>query len=222
MKKWLASSLLIFVWVVAGIGSPQAPRTTSIGGRDRLLIDEGWRFKKGDAPGAPAPTRADLLPWLLPTSKPFIKDPGKRHSRPAGRFGQDLPHVRPEFDDSAWRAIDLPHDWGIEGPFSAEGRGDTGRLPFYGVGWYRKAIDIPAADVGRSFFLDVDGAMSHAAVWLNGEFVGGWPYGYASWRVDLTAYVKPGARNVLAIRLDNPPNSSRWYLAAESIAMSGW
>jgi beta-galactosidase len=211
VKRWLASAVLLFAWLVAGSGSPQAPRTAPAGGRERLLIDEGWRFKKDDAGGVPAPTRADLQPWLLPTSNQFIEDPQQRHTRPQGRFGQHLPYVQLDFDDSAWRAIDLPHDWGIEGRFSPEGRGDTGRLPFYGVGWYRKTLDIPADDAGRSFFLDVDGAMSHAAVWLNGELVGGWPYGYASWRVDLTAYVKPGARNVLAIRLDNPPNSSRWY-----------
>ena len=60
-------------------------------------------------------------------------------------------------------------------------------------------------------FLDVDGAMSYAAVWLNGRLIGGWPYGYSSWRVNLTPYMKPGAENQLAIRLDNPANSSRWY-----------
>ena len=70
---------------------------------------------------------------------------------------------------------------------------------------------LPAADAGRQLFLDVDGAMAYASVWVNGHFVGGWPYGYASWRVDLTPYLKPGADNVLAIRLDNPPDSSRWY-----------
>ena len=53
--------------------------------------------------------------------------------------------------------------------------------------------------------------MSYATVWLNGQLVGGWPFGYASWRVDLTPYVKPGGTNELAIRLDNPPDSSRWY-----------
>ncbi len=89
-----------------------------------------------------------------------------------------------------------------------------GRLPSEGVAWYRRKLDIPAADAGRRFFLDVDGAMSHAAVWLNGHLVGGWPYGYASWRLDLTPYVTPGAANQLAIRLDNPPDFSRWYPGA--------
>ena len=86
-----------------------------------------------------------------------------------------------------------------------------GRLPSWGVAWYRKKLNIPAADAGRSIFLDVDGAMSYATVWVNGRIAGGWPYGYASWRVDLTPYIVPGEVNQLAIRLDNPPSSSRWY-----------
>jgi len=72
------------------------------------------------------------------------------------------------------------------------------------VGWYRKHFNVPAGDQGSRLYLDIDGAMAYANVWLNGQYVGGWPYGYASWRVDLTPYVKFGAENVLAIRLDNP------------------
>ena len=88
---------------------------------------------------------------------------------------------------------------------------ETGKLPWWGVGWYRKHFTLPAGDAGRRVYLDIDGAMSHAKVWVNGQYVGGWPYGYASWRVDLTPYAKPGADNVVAIRLDNPEHSSRWY-----------
>ena len=66
----------------------------------------------------------------------------------------------------------------------------------------------------KEIFLDVDGAMSYAAVWLNGKLVGGWPYGYASWRLDLTPFVKFGGDNQLAIRVDNPPDFSRWYPGA--------
>ena len=121
------------------------------------------------------------------------------------------PESTVEFNDSDWRKLNLPHDWGIEGPFKQEYPGETGKLPWWGIGWYRKHLEVPASDQGKKIYLDVDGAMSHAKVWLNGQFVGGWPYGYASWRVDLTPCVKFGADNVIAIRLDNPPNSSRWY-----------
>jgi beta-galactosidase len=114
-------------------------------------------------------------------------------------------------DDGGWRKLSLPHDFGIEGPFKQEYQGETGKLPWWGVAWYRKRFTAPVADAGRRVYLDIDGAMSHATVWLNGQQVGAWPYGYASFRVDLTGQLKPGGENVLAIRVDNPPDSSRWY-----------
>ncbi|MCF7818247.1 MAG: DUF4982 domain-containing protein [Kiritimatiellales bacterium] len=115
------------------------------------------------------------------------------------------------FNDAGWRSLDLPHDWCIEGPFKFEYPGETGKLKYWGSVWYRKHFTVPAADQGRQIYLDVDGAMSHAEVWLNGHSVGGWPYGYASWRVDLTPFIKPGADNVLAIQLNSPEEMSRWY-----------
>jgi beta-galactosidase len=152
--------------------------------------------------------------WILPTGNEFINDPARKFVRPEGNPGNNIACVQPDFDDRSWQPVDLPHDWAITGPFTHSGGGGMGRLPTAGVGWYRKKLDIPASDAGKSVFLDVDGAMSYAAVWLNGQIVGGWPYGYASWRVDLTPYVKPGGDNELAIRLDSPPNSSRWYPGA--------
>lgn len=120
-------------------------------------------------------------------------------------------YVRTDFDDRAWQRVNLPHDWAIGGPFIADGPGEMGRLPSAGVGWYRRRLNIPTTDAGKSVFLDVDGAMSNASVWLNGHLVGGRPYGHTSWRVDLSPYVAPGGTNELAIRLNNPPGSSRWY-----------
>ncbi len=153
-----------------------------------------------------------LKPWILPTGNAFIKDPAKRHARPAGDPGSDVAYVRADFDDSRWRTVTLPHDWAIEGPFIETGDfGGMGRLPSWGIGWYRKQFEIPASDAGKSLFLEIEGAMSYATVWLNGRLVGGWPFGYSSWQVDLTPYVKFGSQNQLAIRLDNPPASSRWY-----------
>lgn len=125
--------------------------------------------------------------------------------------GEQEGAAEPDFDDSGWRKLNLPHDWGIEGPFQQDLSGETAKLPYAGVGWYRKGFMLPAGDRGRRIFLDVDGAMSHAKVWINGHDVGGWPYGYSSWRVDLTPHLRIGGENVVAIRLDNPPNSSRWY-----------
>ena len=156
-----------------------------------------------------------LKPWILPSGNRYLVDNSKHHKRPTGNPGMNFPFVRAYFNDSSWQKVNLPHDWAIKEPFY-EGYptpvgGGMGRLPSPGVAWYRKSINIPATDKGKSIFLDVDGAMSYAMVWLNGHLVGGWPYGYASWRLDLTPYIICGGDNQIAIRLDNPPNSSRWY-----------
>lgn len=156
-----------------------------------------------------------LKPWILPSANRFIKNENDRHVRPDGNPGSDFPFVQIDFDDTGWRKVNLPHDWGIEGPFlegwDAEVGGGMGRLASHGVAWYRRKLDIPLSDAGKSFYLEVDGAMSYAMVWLNGNLVGGWPYGYNSWQLDLTPYMVPGGHNQLAIRIDNPPHSARWY-----------
>jgi beta-galactosidase len=194
-------------------------------GGDDLIYDVRPDVKdyQDDKPADAEPTEAEdikgiqmvLKPWISPTGNDFIMDSTKRYARPEGSPGSDYPFVQNAFDDSSWESINLPHDWAIKGPFlkdwNAEVAGSMGRLPSPGVAWYRKKIDIPASDAGKCIFLDVDGAMSYAMVWLNGNLVGGWSYGYASWRVDLTPYIVPGGKNQLAIRLDNPPASSRWY-----------
>lgn len=134
--------------------------------------------------------------------------------RPPGDPGSSVSFVRPTFDDGAWRALELPHDWGIEGPFDQDLPGETGKLPWHGVGWYRKRFELDASDAAGRVELEVEGAMSFSSVWLNGKFVGGWPYGYTSFRLDLTPYARFGGENVLAVRLDNPELSSRWYPGA--------
>jgi beta-galactosidase len=214
--------------------------------RQRILMDDGWRFHPGDPGGDSAPYLYDvrppvtksadgkvadampeeavrvagahtpvLKPWILPSGNAFIRDPAHRHARPAGEPAVDTTFARAAFDDGAWRAVTLPHDWGIEGPFLATGPyGGMGRLKTWGPVWYRRKLDIPAADRGRKIFLDVGGAMSYASVWVNGHLAGGWPYGYNSFRVDLTPWLQPGGINQLAIRLDNPPESARWYPGA--------
>jgi beta-galactosidase len=194
---------------------PGAPAGLLYDVRPELKASEDGKAADARPEAAEVATRDDqpvLKSWILPTANAFIKDPARRHARPASDPTGDLPYVQGGLDDSAWAGVTLPHDWAIAGPFLTEGpHGGMGRLPSWGVGWYRRKLDIPATDAGKSIFLDVDGAMSYAAVWLNGRLVGGWPYGYSSWRVDLTPYVVPGGRNQLAIRLDNPPESSRWY-----------
>jgi beta-galactosidase len=182
------------------------------GPRERSSLNSGWTFQKGDPAGTQAKLDyTSLKAWLSPSGAELINFAAETHVRPAAEPQGENPAAAPDFDDSSWRKLDLPHDWGIEGPFAQENPGDTGKLPWWGVAWYRRHITIPASDAGKRFFLDIDGAMSFSSVWLNGHLVGGWPYGYSSYRLDLSPYIKVGADNVLAIRLDNPKESSRWY-----------
>ena len=180
--------------------------------RQRLSFDADWRFQKGD-PGGVGDTLSygKIKGALLAASAGFLASTPASPAAVPADLGRAVTYTQPGFDDAGWRRLDLPHDWGIEGPFKQEYPGETAKLPWWGVAWYRKHFDVPASDAGRQCYLDIDGAMSYAVVWCNGHFVGGWPYGYASWRVDLTPFLKPGEPNVLAIRLDNPPDSSRWY-----------
>jgi beta-galactosidase len=168
-----------------------------------------------DAEKLVAATNRVLKPWVLPAANLFVKDPAKRFVRPDGNPGGDVAYVQMNYDDSSWRKVNLPHDWAIEGPFNFGGVGGSmGRLPSPGIGWYRKQFELPAGDAGKEIFLDVDGAMAYSAVWLNGRLIGGWPYGYNSFRLDLTPFSNFGGTNQLAIRLDNPPDFSRWYPGA--------
>jgi beta-galactosidase len=164
---------------------------------------------------AASTTNQGLKKWILPTANPFIKDTSKHFSRPIGNPGENFPFVKNTFNDNEWENVTLPHDWAIKAPFYTEVNatvgGGMGRLPVHGVGWYRNKIEITEADLQKNIYLDIDGAMSYAIVWVNGKLVGGWPYGYNSFRLDITPFVKVGNDNQIAIRVDNPNHSARWY-----------
>jgi len=180
--------------------------------RERLSLNADWKFKKDDPSGSEGLlSYPKIKDWVNATGNEFVARAEAKKPRPAGNLGETVSYTQRNFDDRGWRQLDLPHDWGIEGPFLQEYPGETGKLPWWGVGWYRKHLAVPASEKGKQIYLDIDGAMAYASVWLNGRIVGGWPYGYASFELDLTPYIEFGADNVIAIRLDNPADSSRWY-----------
>lgn len=125
---------------------------------------------------------------------------------------------RTNFDDSAWRALDVPHDWSIEGPFDEQN--STGKAGGYlpaGVGWYRKHFSLSARYARRRVYVEFDGVMANSDVWINGAHLGRRPYGYVSFRYELTDRLNfgPGKTNVLAVRADNSGQpASRWYAGA--------
>ncbi|MEA3189117.1 MAG: beta-galactosidase [Chthoniobacter sp.] len=181
------------------------------GGRQRISLNRDWRFQKDDpAEAAGVLSYEKIKVGVVAGGMEFLKNPLPL-SVTTKDLGAEVSYTQGNYDDGSWRTLTLPHDWGIEGPFKQEYAGETGKLPWWGIGWYRKHLNVPEADKGQRLFLDIDGAMSYSCVWINGHFVGGWPYGYSSYRVELTPYVKFGEENVLAVRLDNPKDSSRWY-----------
>ncbi|MDE6039085.1 MAG: beta-galactosidase, partial [Paramuribaculum sp.] len=161
-------------------------------GRSETLLRKGWKFTREDSPE----------------------------------------FAMPDYKDGAWKSITVHHDWAIYGPFSwdndrqnvaiaqdgqkeaMEHAGRTGGLPFVGTGWYRTEVDVPRIDKGERVTLMFDGAMSHAKVYVNGKEAGYWPYGYNSFYFDITDLVKSGEKNSIAVRLENLPESSRWYPGA--------
>lgn len=128
-------------------------------------------------------------------------------------LGDDSAASRPDYDDTAWRILNLPHDWAIEGEFSRDNPSGTGggALPG-GIGWYRKTFTVDKADEGKRLYIDFDGVYMNSEVFINGHSLGVRPYGYVSFSYDLTPYIKWGGKNVVAVRVDNgeQPNS-RWY-----------
>lgn len=145
---------------------------------------------------------------------------------------QEMTFINPDYDDSKWQSVTVPHDWAIYGPFSSrndlqnmaitqdgqkeamEHAGRTGGLPFVGVGWYRTTIEVPELGEGKKATLVFDGAMSHAEVFINGEKAFFWPYGYNTFYFDATPFLKAGQKNTIAVRLENKSESSRWYPGA--------
>ena len=143
------------------------------------------------------------------------------------------------FDDTHWQPVIIPHDWAIYGPFdkeidkqmvkieqngeaqATEKTGRTGALPFIGVGWYRKTIDLPALTPEKQVLLTFDGAMSNAEVFVNGRKVGTWPYGYSHFYFDISDDLQKGKANVIAVRLENQAFSSRWYPGVPRSTRSG-
>lgn len=159
-----------------------------------------------------------MLPALLSTvcTSPSSQNRKIENFCKAWKFqlGEVSNGQEPGFDDAQWRVLDLPHDWSIEGEFSKDHPATPGggALPG-GIGWYRKTFTLPEAGKDRLTFIEFDGVYRNSEVWINGHYLGKRPYGYSSFRYELTPFLKYGAEsNLLAVKVDNSqqPNS-RWY-----------
>ena len=166
----------------------------------KVPLKAGWRFAKADDPAAGTNLTIKAMSSLL-----------DRAARGDTAGAPDFGWAKPGFDDSSWKIVRVPHDWGVDEPFDSSRPYGDAFLDVTGVGWYRLRLNAPAGWNGRKVYFECDGAMSYAMLYLNGRFLGGWPYGYTRWRVDLTEHLNLGGENTIAIRCHNVPHSSRWY-----------
>jgi beta-galactosidase len=129
------------------------------------------------------------------------------------RLGDEPAAKQPNFDDTSWRTLDVPHDWSIEGPVNPPPNGENNGGYFsHGIGWYRKSFTLPISS-GKKVVVEFDGVYMNSEVWINGQFLGRRPYGFIGFRYDLTEFLKAdGSPNVLAVRVDDSLEPSlRWY-----------
>jgi len=121
---------------------------------------------------------------------------------------------QPEFNDSDWRDLNLPHDWSVEGRFSQEWASGTAFLPT-GIGWYRKTFKTEKATNPSKLYIYFDGVMRYSEVWINGKSLGKRPNGFISFYYDLTDFLNPSGNNIIAVRVDHSSFAdSRWYLGS--------
>jgi beta-galactosidase len=119
-----------------------------------------------------------------------------------------------DFDDFDWEIINIPHDWAISGPFDHNLPANTGKLPWKGVGWYRKYFEIDDSDKANQIYFIFDGIMAFPEIYINGKLAGKWDYGYNSFFLNVTNLINFGETNLIAIKADTRAHDSRWYPGA--------
>ena len=129
-------------------------------------------------------------------------------------LGKAINENEVSFDKAAWQKVHLPHDWAIAGPFDANESGYAGKLPWKGVGRYRKTFRLDADDKNGRVYFDFDGVMAFPQVYVNGKLAGSWDYGYMSFRVDATPHVRFDGTNILTVHVDTRQHGTRWYPGA--------
>jgi beta-galactosidase len=179
--------------------------------RECLLMDQQWKFALG-------------------SSASKDDDFGYGSGAPFAKAGDSFGPPDPGFDDSAWRLLDLPHDWAVElehvnvndDNLMSHGYKPIGRqFPRTSIGWYRRAFSIPVADEGRRIVLKFDGVFRDSRVWVNGHYIGSNLSGYEEFSFDVTDYLRYGERNVVTVRIDATEGEG-WFYEGAGIYRHVW
>lgn len=246
-RALLRCSLLLWL-AVAGLGASAFAE-----GRERLLLDFGWKFQLGDPAGLhPAIFAYPEVDALERTALAHLTEEPKliplRRTPADINAGVPVPFAQPNFDDRAWRSLDLPHDWAVELPFNPKalrnhGYKDMGAgvgaqnswealemgqsakalggVSGNTIGWYRRTFDLPKSDRGNALWVEFDGIYRNALIWFNGRCLTRHVSGFSSFKVDLAPYANFGGKNVLAVRVD-ASRTEGWYYEGAGIYRHTW
>jgi beta-galactosidase len=199
--------------------------------RERLLMDFNWRFHLGDTPDAGSqfdyPEVKDLAKTRVDEIGEGARLVASLPDLAAMNLGGGVAFVKPDFDDSGWHKLDLPHDWAVELPFNENADLKHGfkpvgdGFPENSIGWYRRAFDLPASDKGRALWIEFDGVYRNSLVWLNGHCLGRNVSGYSSFRYDISKAANYGGKNELVVRVD-ASRFEGWFYEGAGIYRHVW
>jgi beta-galactosidase len=202
MRRYIVVSLFALLLI---LGSSKA-----FAQRDKTLFDEGWKFAYGHPSDA---------------SKDFRHNTAYFSFYAKAGYGDGA--AAANFDDRAWRVLDLPHDWVVEQPFDSKGSHSHGykaigrNFPDVSVGWYRKAFTVPETDLGQRISITFEGVHRDSRVWINGHYLGNEASGYNTFTYDITQYLNYGGQNMIAVRCD-VTNEEGWYYEGAGIYRHVW
>lgn len=180
--------------------------------RERILFDRDWQFAFGDASSPEKDFGCGTEYFNYLTKATSIHNAGPYSDK---------------FDASAWRHVDLPHDWVVDLPFAAEASHSHGyktvgyKYPQTSVGWYRKTFTLPQEDLGKHIWLQFDGIFRDARIWVNGFYVGHEPSGYATQTYDISEYLNYGGENLVCVRVDATLEEG-WFYEGAGIYRHVW
>ena len=199
-------------WLLLAVASMQIAGVMADNVREKILIDEGWKFAFGNA-ADPAKDFGCGTEYFN-----YLTKANSVHN--AGPYAQ-------KFNDSTWVSVTIPHDWVTNLPYARNASHSHGyktvgyKFPETSVGWYRKNISIPKEDLGKHIAIQFDGIFRNAQVWFNGFYMGTEPSGYATQVYDVTEYVNYGGENLICVRADATLEEG-WFYEGAGIYRDAW
>ena len=207
MKSFLVILNLIFFVQISICQNKDFPISKV---RDHISFDQDWKFALGNS--------IDPLKDFNAMTSYFSF---------FAKTGYGDGPADPNFDNRAWRMLDLPHDWAVELPFDAKGGHSHGyralgrNFPENSIGWYRKNFFIPKSDDGQRILIEFEGVFRNSTVWVNGFYVGTEQSGYSSFSYDISDYLKYGKDNVITVRVDATMEEG-WFYEGAGIYRHVW